>query len=182
MFIDILLLFLFIIVAGIGFFQGTVKLTIALVTFYASIILSSLYFKFASSYISRGGTSEVVSDAISFFIILLICFLILLAAAVYTFRYVKLPGRLDLLDRVLGVGLGIILGVVVTSVVAMVLTFLFVSNNAGSVYPITRAIQSSTRGSTLRTLLLSNILPQLFTAVSPFLPDAALPFFNPRSF
>lgn len=180
MVVDLFLLIVFIIVTGVGFFQGTIKLTIALLTFYASIILASLYFKFLSLYMLRRGTSSIVADAVSFFIILAVCFIILLTAALYTFRYVRLPGRLEFIDRIIGVLLGVVLAVVVTSVLAMVLQFLFVSNNAGNPYPITRALQGSTRGSSLRPLLIFNILPQLFTLVSPFLPDAALPFFNPR--
>lgn len=179
MVVDIFLLAVFIIVTGVGFFQGTIKLAIAILTFYASIILASLYFKFLSLYMLRRGTSSIVADAVSFFIILTICFIILLAAALYTFRYVRLPGRLDLLDRIIGVALGVVMAVVVTSIFAMVLQFLFVSNNAGNAYPISRALQSSTRASTLRPTLIFNILPQLFTLVAPFLPDAALPFFNP---
>jgi len=180
MFVDLLLLFLFVIITGIGFFQGTIKLLIALVTFYASIILSSLYFKFLALWFIRRGTSSIVADAISFFIILTICFIILLAAALYTFRYVRMPGRLEYLDRLLGLLFGVVLGIVLTSILAMVLQYLFISNNAGNPYPISRALQSSTRSSTLLRLLIYNILPQLFTFVAPFLPDAALPFFSPR--
>lgn len=180
MVVDLFLLVVFIIVTGVGFFQGTIKLAIAILTFYASIILASLYFKFLSLYMLRRGTSSVVADAVSFFLILTICFIILLAAALYTFRYVRLPGRLEFVDRIIGVVLGVALAVVVTSILSMVLHFLFITNNAGNPYPITRALQSSTRASTLRPLLIFNILPQLFTLISPFLPDAALPFFNPR--
>jgi membrane protein required for colicin V production len=179
MVVDLFLLAVFIIVTGVGFFQGTIKLAIAILTFYASIILASLYFKFLSLYMLRRGTSSIVADAVSFFIILAICFIILLAAALYTFRYVRLPGRLEFVDRIIGVFLGVVLAVVVTSILAMVLQFMFVTNNAGNPYPITRALQSSTRASSFRPLLIFNILPQLFTTVSPFLPDAALPFFNP---
>ena len=180
MIIDLLLLLVFIIVTGVGFFQGTIKLAVAILTFYASIILGSLYFKFLSLFRTRRGTSSVVADAVSFFIILTICFIVLLAAALYTFRYVRLPGSLDFVDRIIGVLLGVVLGVVVASIVAMVLQFMFVTHSAGNPYPITRVIQGSTRASSLRPILIFNILPQLFTAVSPFLPDAALPFFNPR--
>jgi membrane protein required for colicin V production len=179
MFVDALLLLIFIIVAGVGFFQGTIKLFIAIITFYASIVLASLYFKFLSSFLSRRGTSPVVSDAISFFLIITVCFIILLAAGLYTFRYVRMPGRLEYLDRILGVVLGILLGVILSSIVAMVLQFLFITNNAGNPYPISRALQASTRSSNLLRVLIFNILPQLFNTVAPFLPDAALPFFSP---
>lgn len=179
MFVDLLLLLIFIVIAGLGFFQGTIKLIIALVTFYASIVLSSLYFKFLSIYMVRRGTSSVVADAISFFLILAVSFALLLALSLYTFRYVRFPGKLEFVDRILGVVFGVMLGVVLTSIVAMVFQFLFITNSAGNAYPISRALQNSVRSSTLLPLLIGNILPRLFTAVSPFLPDAAVPFFNP---
>lgn len=179
MFVDVLLLLLFVIITGIGFFQGTIKLVISLITFYASIILASLYFKFLSLYFTHRGTSPVIADAVSFFLILALCFIILLAVALYTFRYVRMPGRLEYVDRIVGVVLGVVLGAVLTSIVAMVLQYMFITHSAGSGYPITRALQSSTRSSTLLQLLIFNILPRLFTLVAPFLPDAATPFFNP---
>lgn len=180
MFIDLVLLAIFIIVVAVGFFQGTIKLLIAIVTFYASIILASLYFKSLSLLFVRRGTSAVVADAISFFLVLFLCFVILLAMALYTFRYVRFPGRLELLDRLLGVVLGVVLGLVVTSIVAMVLHYAFITHNIGSLYPITRFLANSTRESVTRELLIFNILPRLYVTVAPFLPDVALPFFQPR--
>ena len=180
MFVDLLLLFGFIVITATGFFQGTIKIMIALVTFYASVILASLYFKFAALYIARRGTSPVIADAVSFFLILAICFILLLAAGLYTFRYVRFPGRLEFVDRIMGVMLGVVLGVVFMSIIGMVLQFLFITNHIGDPYPITRSLQSSTQTSTLLPLLITKILPQVFNTVSPFLPEAALPFFRPR--
>jgi uncharacterized membrane protein required for colicin V production len=180
MFVDLLLLVGFIIITAVGFFQGTIKLVLALVTFYASVILASLYFKFAATYIARRGTSPIIADAVSFFLILTICFILLLAAALYTFRYVRFPGRLEFVDRIIGVLLGVLLGVVCMSIVGMVLRFLFISHNVGNPYPITRTLQSSTRTSTLLPLLMDNILPQFFRVIGPFIPEAAIPFFNIR--
>lgn len=176
MFVNLLLMGLFLIITGAGFFQGTIKLVIALLTFYVSVVLASLYFKFLATFFNTG---PVVAEAISFFIILAISFALLLAMALYTFRYVRFPGRLEYLDRIIGVGFGVILGVIVASIVAMVLHYMFISHSAGNEYPITRALQNSTRSSTLLRLLIYNILPRMFALVSPFLPDAAIPFFNP---
>jgi uncharacterized membrane protein required for colicin V production len=180
MFIDILLLIIFLVIAATGFFQGTIKILIAILSFYASVVLASLYFKFMALAFARSGTSPIVADSLSFFLILAICFILLLAMALYTFRYVRIPVRLEFVDRLLGLVFGVILGVVFTSILAMMLHYAFVTHSAGDLYPLTRAIQNSTRTSTFRQLLIFNILPQMYTVVSPFLPDAALPFFNPR--
>jgi membrane protein required for colicin V production len=177
MFVNVLLMALFLIVTGAGFFQGTVKLVIALVTFYMSVVLASLYFKLLATYFNN--TSSVVAEAVSFFMLLTVCFILLLAMSLYTFRYVRFPGRLEYVDRILGVGFGVVLGVVLASIIAMVLHYMFISHHAGNEYPITRALQRSTQTSQILRLLIHNILPRLFTLVSPFLPDAAIPFFNP---
>lgn len=177
MFVNLVLMALFLIVTGTGFFQGTVKLVIALVTFYISVVLASLYFKFLATYFKN--TSPVIAESVSFFIILAICFVILLAMALYTFRYVRFPGRLEYVDRILGVVFGVVFGVLLACVTAMILQYAFISHSAGNEYPISRALQRSTRSSQLVQVLIYNILPRLFAAVSPFLPDAALPFFNP---
>lgn len=179
MFVDFLLLIFFLIVVATGFFQGTIKLLIASVTFYASIILASLYFKFVSLAFTRRGTSPIIADSLSFFLILTIAFVFLLTMALYTFRYIRMPGRLEYVDRMLGVVLGVVLGVILASILAMVLHYAFVTHSAGNGYPITRWLQGSTRNSTLRQALIFNILPQLYASVAPFLPDAALPFFRP---
>lgn len=178
MFVNVILMALFLIVTGAGFFQGTVKLVIAIVSFYMSVVLASLYFKLMATYFKN--TSPVVAEAVSFFIILTLCFIMLLAMSLYTFRYVRFPGRLEYLDRILGVAFGVVLGVISASIIAMVLQYMFISHHAGNEYPITRALQRSTQSSVLLQLLIHNILPKLLTLLSPFMPEAAIPFFNPR--
>jgi uncharacterized membrane protein required for colicin V production len=181
-FVDLLLLVLLIAITAAGFFRGTIRLIIALVTFYASIVLSSLYFSFLALFFTRRGTSSAIANAISFFVILLLCFIILFSAGVYTFRYIRIPGRLDYLDRVLGTGLGLLLAAMVTGIVAMIFHYTFVNNDpsASANLPLTAAFQRSVRRSTVIPLLLDHVLPRLYVTVGPLLPDAAQPFFQPR--
>jgi hypothetical protein len=63
----------------------------------------------------------------------------------------------------------------------MVLNYAFVQHNpaAQASLPITRWFQDSVRGSTVMPILLQTILPRLYTAVAPLLPDAAQAFFRP---
>ena len=181
-FVDLLLVLLFIAVTAMGFFQGTIRIVIALVTFYASVVLSSLYFRFLAVFFTRRGTNPAIADAISFFLILIVCFLILFAAGVYTFRYVRVPGRLDYLDRLLGTLLAVVLAAMVGVIVSMVLQYAFVRFDAAATagFPLTASFQRSVRSSTVRPLLLDHVLPRLYTSVSPFLPEAAQPFFRPQ--
>ncbi len=177
---DILLMLLVIVIAAMGFFHGTVRIIIALITLYASIVLASLYFRFLTIFFTGRGTSQAVADAVSFVIILALCFLILFAAGLYTFRYVRAPRRLEYLDRMAGTLLGLLLGAIVAVIMAMVLNYTFVRHDIASntTVPMTSTVQRSVRGSTVRPLLLEHGLPRVYTAVSPFLPDAAQPLFR----
>ncbi|GAC1647702.1 MAG: CvpA family protein [Herpetosiphon sp.] len=181
---DILLVFVFFITVGIGFFQGTIKLAISLITFYASVVLASLYFQFLAVLFTRRGTVTVVANGISFFLILFAAFVLLLLAGVYTFRYLRLPGRLDLLDRVLGTLLAVVLGLLVTGILAMVLNYIFVVNDPSATadLPVTTMLENSVRASGIRAILVRNLLPTLYASVAPLLPDAAQSLFNPSQF
>lgn len=180
-FVDLLLIALVIAITAIGFFQGTIRLLIALVTFYASIVLASLYFRFLAVFFTRRGTSGPIAESISFFLILLLCFIFLFAAGAYTFRYIRLSGRLDYVDRVLGAIFGLILAGMVSVVVAMIFQYAFVRYDAAATasFPLTAAFQHSVRSSSVIKLLLGNVLPRLYITVAPFLPEAAQPFFQP---
>jgi uncharacterized membrane protein required for colicin V production len=181
-FVDLLLVLVFVAVTAIGFFQGTIRLLVALVTFYASIVLASLYFRFLAIFFTQRGTSEQVASSISFFLILLLTFALLFTAGLYTFRYVRISGRLDYLDRILGTVLGMVLAAMVAVVLTMILNYTFVRYDmaATASFPLTSSIQRSVRTSTVRPILLQNVLPRMYATVAPFLPEAALPFFQAR--
>jgi membrane protein required for colicin V production len=144
-------------------------------------VLASLYFRFLAVFFTRRGTTSQIAESISFFVILLLCFVVLFAAGVYTFRYARMPGRLDYLDRIVGTLLGLLLAALVSVVLAMVLNYAFVRNDpaASASMPLTRGFQASVRSSALSPLLLEFVLPRLYRSVAPFLPDAAQPFFRP---
>lgn len=180
-FVDLLLLVLLIAITATGFFKGTIRLIIALITFYASIVLASLYFRFLAVFFTARGTSEAVANGISFFLILFLCFLILVSAGVYTFRYVRISGRLDYLDRLLGAILGLLMAAMVAAIVAIIFRYTFILNDpaATASFPLTRAFQNSVRRSALLPLMIDYILPRLYMVLGPFLPDAAQPFFQP---
>jgi membrane protein required for colicin V production len=180
-FVDLLLLVLLIAITAAGFFKGTIRLIIAVITFYASIVLASLYFRFLAVFFTARGTSEIIANAISFFLILFLCFVILFAAGVYTFRYVRVSGRLDYLDRLLGTFLGLVMAAMVAAIVSIVLRYTFIVNDPAATagFPLTRAFQGSVRRSAILPLLIDHILPRLYVFLDPFLPDAAKPFFQP---
>jgi hypothetical protein len=111
-----------------------------------------------------------------------LCFTLLFTAGMYTFRYVRLSGRLDYLDKILGTLLGMVLAAMVAVVLTMILNYTFVRYDAAATasFPLTSTFQRSVRGSTVRPILLERVLPRMLAAVAPFLPEAALPLFEAR--
>lgn len=179
--IDLVLILVLLGTIALGFFKGTIKLLVSLFAFYASVVLAGLYFRFMATFFTSRGTAPQVANAISFFLILFACFVLLALAGLYTFRYIRLPGRLDYLDRILGTVLGVGLAVLLTGILAMLLNYVFVENTSAQAnsLPIMGFLQRSVRGSTVCSLLINRILPTVYTLVGPFLPEAALTMFNP---
>ena len=178
-FVDLLLVLLALATIATGLFQGTIRIVIALITLYASIVLASLYFRFLAVFFTRRGTSLPIAEAISFFVILVICFAILFFATVYTFRYLRFPPRLNVIDRMLGTLLGIVLAAMVGVSLSMVLHHAFVRHTVaatGSV-PMVGMFQRSVRSSRIMNLLLDRARPRLYASMAPFVPEAAQPFF-----
>lgn len=178
---DLLLLVLFVTVVGVGFWGGILRTVIALVSLYASLVLAGLYFKFVSVFVTRRGIADTVADTLSFIAVLLLAFAILAALSLYTFRYVRLPVQLEFFDRLIGAALGIVLAVAVLTTTAMLLHYTFVAGSTGSAGGIGGFLRRGTEASSFVPLLITNMLPRLFAAIGPFVPDAALPLFRPVS-
>ncbi len=180
-YIDLTLLVLMFAFLALGFFQGTIKLLIAIISFYVSIILASLYFQFVGAFFrQRFHTSGDGSQIIAFGIILLLGFLLLTTTGIYTFRYAKMPPSLDFIDRIIGTLFGLILGGLIVGMTAEVLYLFFVLRSpAGEVsFPIMRSFQSTTRSSFLVIFFKDSILPLILGLVRPVIPAEAWAFFN----
>lgn len=173
-FVDGLFIVLLLCGLAIGFFQGTIRLLVAIVAFYVSIVLASLYFGIVGSfYLARFRSSPEVSQITGFATVLLVSFLLLTAAGLYTFRYAKMPSSLDFIDRILGTVLGMVMGALLLGILAIILTRLFInSDTAGSLtWPIMIAFQGSVRTSFLVDFFRSYILPLIYATVQPILPE-----------
>jgi uncharacterized membrane protein required for colicin V production len=181
--IDILFLLLLLGGLALGFFQGTVKLLIAIIAFYVGIVLASLYFQAVGNfYRQRFNSSAEVGQITAFATVLAISFLLLTVAGLYTFRYFKMPTSLDFLDKILGTLLGLGMAALFMGVLAILLKDLFVFRNpAGSAsLPVIIAFQASVRSSTLVGFFGDNILPLIYSSVRPVLPPAADLIFRVR--
>jgi membrane protein required for colicin V production len=168
-------MFILLVLGGLalGFFQGTIKLVITIIAFYVSIVLASLYFQILGSFFRvRFGTTLEIGQITAFGFILLLGFILLTIAGLYTFRYAQMPPSLDFVDRIVGTLLGLVLGGLVLGILASILESLFILRNPAATitWPIMRAFQGSVRGSLLVDLFADNILPLIYVSVRPLLP------------
>jgi uncharacterized membrane protein required for colicin V production len=174
--IDITLLLLLMIFLALGFAQGIIKLLVAFVAFYVSLILASLYFQILGQFFrSRLRTNLEVSQIVAFTIILLVGFLLLTLAGLYTFRYAKLPSSLDFVDKIVGTLLGLVLGAFFSGMLAKVLVLLFINRNPASEidFPIMGILQNGVRESNLIVIFTQQVLPLMFNILRPFIrPEA----------
>ncbi|GAB4214735.1 MAG: CvpA family protein [Roseiflexaceae bacterium] len=168
---------------ALGFFQGTIKLVVAIVSFYVGIILASLYFQTVGNFFRiRFNSSVDVSQITAFALILLLSFVILTIAGLYTFRYARLPAGLDLIDKVAGTFFGLIMAVLLIAMISILLRNLMIYRSIGDLatLPIASLVQSGVRASRLLPYFADYLLPLLYGAIRPILPDESRIIFQVR--
>ena len=161
---------------ALGFFQGTLKLVIAIIAFYIGIVLASLYFQAVGNFFRlRFNTTADVGQITAFAVVLMLSFVLLTVAGLYTFRYFKMPASLDFFDKIIGTMLGLLMAALLMGMLAILLKDLFVfrspATEAG--LPFVVYIQNNVRSSTLVRFFANNILPLIYSAVRPVLPNEA---------
>jgi membrane protein required for colicin V production len=179
------LMFILLLLGGLalGFFQGTLKLVIAIIAFYVGIVLASLYFQPIGNFFRvRFNSSTEVGQITAFAVVLVVSFLLLTGAGLYTFRYFRMPASLDFFDKILGTLLGMLMAALFMGILAVLLKDLFVfrSPATSASLPFVISMQSSVRGSTLVRFFGENILQLIYTSVRPVLPRDADIIFRVR--
>lgn len=180
---DLVMLLGLALITALGFFQGTIRLLVSLLSFYLSIVLASLYFRIVGAWLSRRlGTSQTTAPAIAFALVLIISFIVLVIALLYTFRYARTPSSLQVPDRVFGAVLGLLLGALSMGMYAVIMRFLFIDNDltAETGFPLVRFIQNSARSSFMIRYFQNELLPLIFRTLDPVLPDDANVIFRTR--
>jgi uncharacterized membrane protein required for colicin V production len=174
-FIDALCLLLFIVSLAVGFFQGMIRLLVLLVALYLSLVLASLYYTAVGEWLVRSfGSQRYVGQYVGFALVFFFGFLMLAAAGIYTFRYARLPGGLEYLDRIGGVVLGMALGVFFIGTFAAVLFNLMVVRGGSTIdFPLMRTLGSAVANSFLVRYFSTDLLPLVYTILDPVLPDGA---------
>lgn len=159
----------------VGFTQGVVRVGIMFFAFYLSVVLAGLYFPPVGRWVqSTFGAPTLVAQYVAFFIVALIAFFALTFAGVYTLRYVEVPARFALFDKLIGVFLGLVLAALIAGLVAMLLWNLMIVRDGRSLNaPLLPWLGRQVFSSVLLRLLASGVLPAAYDLVSPFLPASA---------
>ncbi len=173
--IDGLLLLILIGALAAGFFQGMIRMIILLVVFYLSTVLASLYFPMVATFFQRRfGSERVAAEYIAFAVVHLVSFILLTAAGLYTFRYAKLPGQLQYIDRIVGVFLGLLMGALGIGIFSVLLwDIMIVAGGRNIEWPFMRMLGRAVQTSFLLRYFANVILPDIYAYFDPILPEAA---------
>lgn len=174
-FIDGIFLLLLIGMLAVGFFQGMIRLAVVFVAFYLSIVLSSVYFNVvAGFFIRRFGTDRVTAEYVGFALVLMVSFILLTVAGLYTFRYAKMPGQLQYVDRFVGVLLGVLMAGLFIGIFSVLLWDIMVVAGAEDInWPFMGSLGRGVRNSFLLNYFSRVILPETYAVINPILPAAA---------
>ncbi|GAB4109581.1 MAG: CvpA family protein [Roseiflexaceae bacterium] len=175
--IDLTLLLFLIMFIALGFFQGTIKLLVAIISFYISIILANLYsFALGAFFRRQFGTALDMAQIIAFATLLIVGFLLLTLAGLYTFRYAKFPDALDFIDKIAGTLLGLVLGGFFVGMFAEILVLLFVDRSPaeGISFPIIRSMQNDVRTSLMVKTFIDTVLPLIAGLLKPLIGNSII--------
>jgi uncharacterized membrane protein required for colicin V production len=172
---DAFFLILFVGFLALGFFQGMIRLAVLLLAFYLSLVLASLYYSALGMFFQQNfGARSDVGEYVGFGLIMLFGFFALAAAGIYTFRYAKVPGGLEYLDRIGGVLLSLLLAALFIGIFSTLLWNLMILRGGRNIdLPLMGMLGNSVSGSFLLRYFADIILPQVYNYFDPILPNSA---------
>jgi membrane protein required for colicin V production len=148
---------------------------VIIIAFYLSVVLASLYYPAVGSFLFNNfGGERYASEYIGFFLVMLIAGILLITAGLYTFRYVQVPERLQIIDHIVGTLLGLFLAALMLGVLASLLWQLMVISGGGNIeMPLFQMLGRGVRNSFLLSYFADFILPETYNYVRPILPGGA---------
>jgi uncharacterized membrane protein required for colicin V production len=172
---DVLFILLFFSMLAVGFFQGMVRLLVIIVAFYLALVLASLYYPSLGEILVRNlGAERFVGQYVAFALVLFFAALLLTIAGIYTFRYFRMPGGLEYLDRIGGAVLGLVFGALLIGIFATLLWNLMIVRGGRSIdFPLMRALGNSIASSFVLRYFADIVLPLAYGALDPILPEGA---------
>lgn len=175
MFVDLLFLFLLFGALMLGFFQGVIRMTIILVSFYMGVVLASYWFKPFGVWIAKNfDTTNAVGRYVGFSLLFLIGMAILSAIGIYTFRYAEMPGQLKYLNYILGMLVSLVLAGMLLGLFAVILWNMMVERGGCRIdFPIMKFLCRNVKQSFLLQYFSDHILASSYNFADPVLPDDA---------
>ena len=172
---DILLALIFVAALAVGLFQGMIRLIILIVALYLATVLASLYYApLGEIFVRRFELQRIVGQYIAFAIVHGIAFLLISLAGLYTFRYTRLPGTLEYIDRIGGIFLGIAFGAILVGIIGDLLWNLLMVRGGREIdLPIFQLLGDSVANSVIIQSFSKVILPLTYTYLDPILPNGA---------
>jgi membrane protein required for colicin V production len=172
---DILFILLFFGMLIVGFFQGMVRIIVLILAFYLALVLASLYYPALGEFFVRNFDAQrFVGQYVAFFLVLMLSFILLALAGIYTFRYFRMPGSLEYLDRIGGTLLGLVFGSMVIGILAVLLYNLMVVRGGRNIdLPLFRAFGNAIANSFVMGYFANEILPLTYNFLDPILPEGA---------
>jgi uncharacterized membrane protein required for colicin V production len=173
--IDILFILLFFGLLVTGFFQGMVRLLVIIIAFYLALVLASLYYPSLGEFFVRSfGSERFVGQYVAFALVLFVGFVLLALAGLYTFRYFRMPGGLEYLDRIGGTILGLVFGALITGILASLLYNLMVVRGGRTIdLPLMRMLGNAVASSFVVSYFSNVVLPLTYSFLDPILPEGA---------
>ncbi len=172
---DILFILLFFTTLAIGFFQGMVRLLVIIIAFYLAMVLASLYYpSLGEFFVRRLGAERFVGQYVAFTLVLFFASLLLTFAGLYTFRYFRMPGGLEYLDRALGAVLGLVFGALLIGILAALLWNLMIIRGGRNIdLPLMRGLGNAIANSFVLRYFSDVVLPLAYGTLDPVLPEGA---------
>lgn len=173
--LDITLLLLLFAIPIIGFFQGAIRLLVLLVMFYISVVLASLFFTTLGRVLEPvSGVPLIISQYLSFALVLGVSFLLLSIAGLFLFRHVHIDPKFARLNYLGGVIVGMALAIFMTGTIAAIFWQL---NNAPEIGETTPApirwLAAQGGGTLVSRQLMWYVFPGINTILAPILPGDA---------
>jgi uncharacterized membrane protein required for colicin V production len=171
---DVFVLIAFMGLVALGFFHGLARLVAGALAVYCGAIFAAIFYRpLADSVVSLIPTMGPATGELASFLLLFIGFAVIFAIGVSRWiGKLSLPRRLEILDTIGGLLMGVIVGVVAVTVTVMLLSFSLqvmdrVSLNSSS--PLQRFLQDGIDESVLIPVFL-RIAPFFVRLISPFIP------------
>lgn len=173
--IDIFFILLFFGTLAAGFFQGMIRLLVVIVALYLAVVLASLYYQPLGEFFVRNLNSErFVGQYVAFALVLFVTLVLLTIAGIYTFRYARLPGGIQYVDKIIGTVLGMLLGALLIGIFAALLWNLMIVRGGRNIdLPFMGSLGRSVIGSALVRYFADTILPLVYNFLDPVLPEGA---------